>query len=374
MEFRLIIKKINNNLTPEEEIVFSKWYQESEHHKRYFENVKTNYNADSLNINLEGEWKRLQKSIKPKSSKNIYWKFAVAASVACFFAVSIYFNSKNKPSLIEPVIVDNQILTGTDKAVLTLGDGSFVELEKGKLYETEYVKSDGEELVYSSGTEGGNLEYNYLTIPRGGQFTLSLSDGTQVWLNSDSQLKFPVAFLNNQDREVELVYGEAYFEVTPSSQNNGSKFVVSNTNQKIEVLGTGFNVKAYKDETFIYTTLVHGKVQVAYEEYNQILMPGQQSTINLVKENLAIADVDIEPEISWKEGIFSFDGKSLKDIMKVLSRWYDFDIVFENKKIMDEQFVGVLGRDQTIVDVLKSIKNYGLITNFKIEGKLITIE
>ena len=154
------------------------------------------------------------------------------------------------------------ITTGSDKAVLTLEDGSNIELEKGKAFKTNVVNSNGEKLVYNK-TNQTKITYNYLTIPRGGQYFVKLSDGTEVWLNSESQLKFPVAFIKGQTREVTLVYGEAYFAVSPSTNHNGATFKVMNQGQEVEVLGTEFNIKAYKDEINIYTTLVEGKVTVS---------------------------------------------------------------------------------------------------------------
>ena len=145
---------------------------------------------------------------------------------------------------------------------MTLADGSKIALEKGTPVQTQNANSNGEELIYESSKNTSRLVYNYLTIPRGGQFVIKLSDGTKVWLNSASQLKFPVAFIEGESREVELVYGEAYFEVSPSTAHKGAHFQVYNKKQKVEVVGTEFNIKAYKDESNIYTTLVNGKVNV----------------------------------------------------------------------------------------------------------------
>ena len=205
-------------------------------------------------------------------------------------------------------------------------------------------------------------------------FFVQLSDGTKVWLNSDSQLKYPINFISGETRQVELVYGEAYFDVSPRIEHKGADFKVYQNKQEIQVLGTEFNIKAYKDETNIYTTLVEGKVAVSFEEYTQDLVPNQQSIVNLNNSKLIVATVNIYNEISWKEGIFSFEEKSLKEIMKVLSRWYDMDVVFKNKMIEDEEFIGVLGKDQNIEDILSSIKNFGIIKDFKIKYKEVILE
>src|SRR5690606_33390781 len=146
----------------------------------------------------------------------------------------------------------------------------------------------------------------YLTIPRGGQFNVVLSDGTEVWLNSDTQLKYPVNFVEGQDREVELVFGEAYFDVSPSTEHGGSKFKVMNNAQEVEVLGTEFNIKAYRDDINVYTTLVEGKVVVGNGDLKQYLTPNQLSHLNLENNSIKVRVVDVNVETSWKKGIFTF--------------------------------------------------------------------
>lgn len=217
------------------------------------------------------------------------------------------------------------------------------------------------------------IVYNYLTIPRGGQFQLKLSDGTEVWLNSETQLKYPVTFIEGETRQVELVYGEAYFEVSPSTNHNGAKFKVRTLMQEVEVLGTEFNIKAYKEETNIYTTLVEGKVVIVNGFDNQYLIPNQQSNLNLKNNTITIRSVDAYSETSWKKGLFSFKSTPLKEIMKVLSRWYDVNVVFSNPEIENIKFNGVLSKNQTIKEILTTIKNTHFIKDYDITDKKITI-
>ena len=171
-----------------------------------------------------------------------------------------------------------------------------------------------------------------------------------------------------------MVYGEAYFDVSPSSEHQGSKFKVLNKSQEIEVLGTEFNVKAYQDETNIYTTLVEGVVSVSSDNESQILTPGQQTNLDVSNKNLTVSKVNVYSEISWKEGIFSFRGKSLKNIMVVLSRWYDMDVSFENKDLEQIKFKGVLSKDQSIEEILLAIKATGIIKNYEINNKEILLK
>ena len=163
--------------------------------------------------------------------------------------------------------------------------------------------------------------------------------------------------MDGETRKVELVYGEAYFNVSPSTEHKGAKFRVINNAQDVEVLGTQFNIKAYKDESNIYTTLVEGKVEINASGVKQILVPNQQSNVNIVNSEISVYIVDVGNEISWIKGIFSFKGKPLKDIMKVLSRWYNVDIVFENKDLESIKFKGALDKDWTIEEILSIMKS-----------------
>src|SRR5690606_24930608 len=189
--------------------------------------------------------------------------YAAAAVVTGLLMTGYFLKDSVFTRTIEtkPRIVNKNIDTGSDKATLTLEDGSHIVLGKGTSYNTQNARSNGEKIVYGAAeSDIAKVVYNFLTVPRGGQFHVVLSDGTEVWLNSESQLKYPVNFKKGQTRQVELVYGEGYFVVSPSSDHGGTKFVVFNQFQEIEVLGTEFNIKAYKEEENIYTTLVEGKV------------------------------------------------------------------------------------------------------------------
>ncbi|TGV00561.1 FecR family protein [Flavivirga rizhaonensis] len=305
------------------------------------------------------------------------FKYGVAASLILFIAFNFFF--KDNQLLVDPinksVIVNNDIKIGTDKAILTLEDGTGVILEKGENYIADNLSSNGEALIYNTAREKKTeIAYNYLTIPRGGQYQVKLSDGTIVWLNSESQIKYPVSFPKGEARQVELLYGEAYFDVSPSTNHNGAKFKILTGIQEVEVLGTEFNIKAYKDEKTIYTTLVEGKVAIKNGELNNILSPNQQSILNTKNNDLVIAKVDTFSEIAWKRGVFSFKNKSLKDIMKVLSRWYDVDVVFIDKTLEDVQFKGVLSKNQNIEEILILIKNTNFINAYEINNNTIILK
>lgn len=305
--------------------------------------------------------------------KKPFFKYAIAASVVLFVTFATVFNQQKEKAVV--VSVPNKIETGTDKAMLTLEDGSTVVLEKGKVYNNKNVNSTGKELLYNkSNSSSKKVAYNYLTIPRGGQYAITLSDGTKVWLNSETKLKFPVHFVEGKTREVELVYGEAYFDVSPSTAHKGAGFTVSQKAQEIHVIGTEFNIKAYKDDSSISTTLVEGKVEMQFANVKQNLTPNQRANFDLKTNKVKIAKVDVYSEICWKDGVFSFEDKQLDEIMKVLSRWYDIQVVFENESIKKEQFNGVLIKDRNIDEILRSIKNSGIIKKYEFKNKTLILK
>lgn len=368
----------------------SKWIENPPNREEFDEYIKINYAIDFniKNFGTEDSKKQLLEFIE--GEKKVYKlgrtlsvvKYAAAVLLFLglgYFYKSDFFVNKSARVGIEEIVSEinnDKIEVGSDKATLTLADGSDIVLENGKVIQTRNVESNGEKLIYKPRKNPKTaISYNYLTIPRGGQFQLKLSDGTLVWLNSESRLKYPVAFNDGETRKVELVYGEAYFEVSPSTQHNGATFKVLSRSQEIEVLGTEFNVKAYKDESNIYTTLINGKVVITTATAKKILAPNQQANMNLKNNHITINPVaDVKSEISWKKGLFSFKGKPLKEIAKVLERWYDVEIVFSRPALENINFNGVLSKNETIEEILKSILTTNSIKAYDIENKRITIQ
>lgn len=337
-------------------------------------------NLELLNkIDKEAGWKQIENKIsrhekvKPKNRLNILSYYKVAAVVVLLISLAyITFKSPPNTKLLEVEQVN--IPAGTDKAILTLEDGFDVVLEKGKQYKNGNLNSNGERLEYSKANDNSKTVYNYLTIPRGGQYQIILSDCTIVWLNADTKIKYPVSFVEGKPRYVELVYGEAYFKVSPSTKNQGAVFKVVTKMQEVEVLGTEFNIKAYNDEEHIYTTLVEGQVNIVVDEKKLQLRSGEQSILKIDTKDITIQKVYIDYDIAWVRGYFNFKDKPLKDIMKVLSRWYDVDISFETSDIEDVKFSGLLNRKQNIQDILSGIKNTKFINAYEIKNKTIIIK
>ncbi|WP_170863118.1 FecR family protein [Pseudozobellia thermophila] len=330
-------------------------------------------------IDRKADWEKIQSNLALPQKTN-YWPYAAAAAIVLGICTTIFVSKGgfSATDMADPIIVNNQIVPGDDKAILTLETGEEVNLDKDVPYTAENVQSDGENIVYNEASDPEStvkeIAYNFLTVPRGGQFQLTLSDGTHVWLNSDSKLKYPVRFKVGEPRVVELLYGEAYFDVSPSTMHKGAKFEVINRAQSVEVLGTEFNIKAYKDEVTVYTTLVEGQVKVRTQELVQDLVPNQQSQLNTANRTIDVSQVDVYNEIAWKEGIFSFDDKSLKDIMTVLSRWYDIDVAFEEKNLESERFVGVLKKNYSIETILSIFQKANIINAFEINNKSVIIK
>ena len=316
--------------------------------------------------------------IEKRNKLERYKKIAFAASIILLVGISLF----NQFYFNEIKIINDPIVIGTDKAVLTLENGDQVILEKGQKFQNKTVNSDGKELSYSiknrssSNFKNEKIASNFLTIPRGGQFSLNLEDGTKVLLNSDSKIKYPVKFIKGKKRQVELLYGEAFFDVSSSQNNNGSEFIVSTKTQKINVLGTKFNIKAYSEDDIITTTLVEGKVKVENGENQILLFPNQQSKVDSNSTVINVSDVDVSQQISWINGLFSFNDTSLEDIMHTLSRWYDLEFIFKSANQKGFIFSGILERTKSIEDILFIIEKTSSSNeiNFEINNKTIIID
>ena len=361
-------------------IFWEKWIVDNPQKKEAIELAKNlisqltfkEYNTTAEDFNEV--WKNIKQThtdgASPILSTKNKWFIVAAASLAILISTSLFYyknqynSNNNNVQVASPLIINNNIVVGTDKAILTLANGSDIALVKGVAFNTVHASSNGEEIVYNGKKSGKEIAYNYLTTPRGGQFLVKLSDGTQIWLNSESRLKYPVKFLQGVIRQVELVYGEAYFDVSPSIEHNGTKFKVINQAQEVEVLGTEFNIKAYKDDSNLYTTLIEGKVAVNILNREELLVPNQQLVLDLKNNNTIVSIVDVYRETSWKKGVFSFKNKTLKEIMKVLSRWYEIEVIFENNSLENISFNGTLKKKLSIVDIMETISN---VNNMKYE-------
>ncbi|GAA3594075.1 FecR family protein [Flavivirga amylovorans] len=372
----IIVKFLNKEASQDELMTLDLWLRNKKNQVLFNEFVKTEYLISSSmdEFDIEKAKQSVKKKLKTNARKRWIVHFSkYAAAIIIAALISIPFFTKKPTSKVvkdEIVVLEDIIKTGSNKAILTLNNGKEIELKKEETYISGYIKSDGENLIYNNTDDNTEIAYNYLTIPRGGQYSVILSDGTKIWLNSDSKLKYPANFIEGETRIVELVYGEAYLEVSPSSKHDGSKFIVHSKSQAVEVLGTKFNIKVYLEEDTIYTSLAEGSIAVAYENSTKILSPNYQSIININTKNFEVKSVNISEVIAWKNGVFSFKNMPLKDMMTVLNRWYNTSVIFKNPETEKIEFNGVLGKDQDIEDILSIITNSNTI-QYDIENTTI---
>jgi ferric-dicitrate binding protein FerR (iron transport regulator) len=331
----------------------------------------------------EGELqKRMLNNIKGKQKskgKIIIGKFSLVAAASVIAAICFItlYSPVQKNVSVTTGTINNEIKKSTDvvpggnKAILILGDGSSVVLDavsNGTIATEKNIQirklKDGQ-IDYSLSGKQDAVTYNTLSIPRGGQYSITLSDGTKVWLNSSSSLRFPTSFTTSQ-REVELT-GEGYFEV---AKNPSKPFKVHVNEMEVQVLGTHFNIMAYQDEAMTKTTLLEGSVRINKNTATALLKPGQQIKIRRGENTGSIEEANIEEAIAWKNGMFYFNGATIEVIMRQLQRWYDIDVVYEGA--VSEHFNGAISKNVGIAKVFKMLELTGAV-HFRIQGKKIHV-
>jgi ferric-dicitrate binding protein FerR (iron transport regulator) len=311
----------------------------------------------------------------PKKKRPYRWFGYMAAAailLVCGVGVALWHNpadpqvilTKNGP-------YKNDIAPGGNKAMLTLADGSVIALDDhgNKVISTgAFVsKTEDGQLMYQQKPEVAQIidEYNTLTTPRAGQYKLILADGSKVWLNAASSLKYPTAF-NGDYRKVVLT-GEAYFEI---AANKEKPFIVETGEAEVKVLGTHFNIMSYQDERYSETTLLEGSIQFSRGSRQILLKPGQQVQYQSGIGHEKLIRPDLEGAMAWRNGVFVFDNTNIEDIMRSVKRWYDVDVVYKGAKPV-LSFTGVIPRTGNISKVLKILESAGDI-GFEIDGKTVT--
>lgn len=368
IDYSIIWKKFHGTLTEREEKQLESWLAESDQNRVFYEKAIRYLHTGSSSGPIDPEvskqaWKNFQhlaldKTHQQKSQLWLYIASTAAVVLVCFGLYFIAGSSLSSPSPSENL--ESLVQPGQDKAVLILEDGSSYDLSNGTNISMQVgganISSNGNSISYQGDQNTTQkIQINTLMIPRGGQFSLTLSDGTKVWLNSETVLKFPTSF-ESEFRTVELI-GEAYFQV---SKNENQPFQVLSEGQVIEVLGTEFNVFSYPSEQQVETTLVEGSVKVFLQNApssNQILEPNQQSI--WLKDSQKIQSIpvqDLEQYISWKDGWFYFRDKTLGAIMGELSRWYDVSVEFENASLKEVSFTGKIRRYENLEDILNLLE------------------
>ena len=354
------------------------WLKEKDHVELLDEiaAIRQKLSGQSYGENGEEEFLYLEKSIYDRKSRRMTLRWSIAASIILLVGLFVGRTINGVRDIHEEQELAKSVMQpGTSKAILMMADGKEVVLEQGQnlnilLNERVRVATSSQGIVYEEYGKGMvTEEYNKLTTPVGGEYSLVLSDGTKVFLNADSELKYPVEFSDGK-RIVDLK-GEAYFEVHKDSLR---PFIVRMNGAEVTVLGSSFNVNTYGDDGQIYTTLVNGSVRVSSVKNGQaeVLKPGMQSVMDVQSGQLTVREVDVEPYVAWREGRFVFRAMTLDLIMRQLQRWYDFEVFYQNPELKDYEFRGVIKRDMDLDKVLSVIK---VTTNvdFEVKGKVITI-
>lgn len=299
------------------------------------------------------------------------YRYAAAAAIILGISTSGYFLIRKAPVQHFVQTQSHDIAPGGNKAILTLGNGKKVDLttaKNGTLALQGLVainKTQNGQVTYSSADkQNGEIAYNTITTPRGGQYHLVLADGTNVWLNAASSLKYPVAFRGN-NRKVELT-GEGYFEV---AKDRAHPFIVKTTQQEVKVLGTHFNINAYNDEPSVKTTLLEGSVKVTATMGVKTIAPGQQAVLS--NTGITAVEANTEEAVAWKNGDFDFNSEKIESIMKKLSRWYNIGVTYQGN-VQSKSFTGKISRFKNISQVLKMLSETNSV-HFKIKERRVIV-
>lgn len=378
----LIAKYLSGTLNPDEEQHLNKWRASSTHNEKLFkkmcdsENFRNHY-IESMQFDKAEGWELLDKKMRLFRRKKLIFsisRYAAVLLVPVVFSVILLNTWKNKDTVagqLKNQIV--QIVPGEKRAILTLDSGEVIDLKNTG--ETTMQEKDGTAIILDSTklnyqladtrTKSSEIIYNKVEVPHGGEYSLVLSDGSKVYLNSLTTLRFPVRF-QGDTREIELE-GEAYFDITPDSK----PFIVKYNNVAVEVLGTTFNVSAYPHEDS-HTTLVHGSVKVSMGTGAMaILKPSEQAKIKPGSNDLDIREVDTSLYTSWVDGKIYFKDERLEDIMNYLSRWYDMSVFYSEPSVKNLRFGCNINRYKDITPFLELLEQTEKV-KISINGKTIT--
>lgn len=371
----LILKEKIDELSKSEKEELTSWLQTSPKNKKIYARLQeksfsediARYQQISTTRGLDNYRRRYVQTNKRLLGK---WYWAAAVAVFIIGIATLFFYQEEHPT-----VAKTTISPGSSKAMLILNNGEIISLsEKNKteIVATEElsIRNEGSRLRYTASENTKNEQannYNELIVPKGGEFTLTLSDGTKVWLNSQSKIRYPVIF-NDITREVYLE-GEAYFEVAKDPQH---PFHVNARNGvNIEVLGTSFNVRSYTDENAIETVLEEGSVRMSQGKDAVILSPGNKA-VYLPNEPIQLTTVNTELYTAWRHGQYIFMEESVENILKQLSRWYDIEVFYSNEAAKSVVFSGDVRKYDDINTLLEAMEIAGGI-HFRINGKTLIV-
>ncbi|PWV56408.1 FecR family protein [Chitinophaga sp. S165] len=384
----LIVKYLDNSLNEAEEAELTTWINAEEHHRdlftemtdpqRLISQVQQFYAYDSDRISHKIGQRIPEFNAVPVRMRPVYlrkWGWAAAIAVL-LMGGSYYWTShlRNDHSGIASVQVN--IEPGRQGAILTLADGREVVLDSlrngivASQSGASIVLSEGQLVYDPTAARNMDVQYNKMTTPAGRQFQVTLPDGSNVWLNAASSIRFPTSFAGNE-RRVEVT-GEVYFDVVKNA--NQPFIVVVKDKIDIEVLGTSFNVNAYENERSIRATLINGSIRVGVPSTDLkkavTLQHNQQAKV--IDKLITVTDnQDPEKVLAWKNGLFNFDGANLEEVMRELERWYDIEVVYENGIPDSDKFIGEMTRQIALTDLLDILKRFQV--DFRVEGRKLIV-
>lgn len=384
LQAAFILKYLRNELADHEKAQLDIWLAENEKNKVLFEQLTNDQIIQQElkffeTLSVDTAWQKIkahtneQKKVINMNRRRRWW-YAAAAAVLLIGTFSIYqFSGKRstRTEIAKQKPEKTDIAPGGNKAILTLADGTSIILDtasNGNLTNqgnVKVIKVDGQ-ITYNPSGKAADIMYNTISTPKGGQYQLILADGSKVWLNAASSLRFPTTFPGNE-RKVEMT-GEGYFEIV----HNAAKPFKVNVAGKgdIEVLGTHFNISSYSDEKDIKTTLLEGKVRMTAAGNSQTLAPGQQAQLKANGTITVVNNVNTEEVIAWKNGLFKLNSADIPTIMRQIARWYDLEIVYQGK-IPEGHISGTVPMNMSLSKVLDALQLSGI--NFTLEGKKMII-
>ena len=377
---RIIQKSLKGKLSESEERQLSGWRKVSDENERAFQRM---ISEDFYTIGMEklemydsrvAYGRFLQKKYQQRRKRRFLINMARVAAVALPFVIALVLYvglNREEEQMVRPSLASN-ILPGTSKAVLTLANGQMIPLGKEATDSTiitdgTQISASGSGVTYASGVESESVVYNKLEIPRGGEFCLTLSDGTRVWLNSETSIQYPVAF-GAKERRV-FVQGEAYFEVAKDAKK---PFTVQFMSSSVTVLGTSFNIRAYPEEKRSQTTLAEGSVRIYSPGSSMLLKPGEQAEVSALSGEMVKQEVEVKNFTSWKDGRSVFEQQPLEDIMRTLERWYDIRVIFKDEGAKRISLSGNMKRYGDFSQVMKMLQMTGDV-RFELHGNDVYI-
>lgn len=361
------------NLTEEQQTELEAWIVEAEENRKLFEQVCSEGNFGDLRrmaarYDKPKAWQKVEQTVRPEKKIAVRRQWLAWAAVLVLPICIGYFLLQEAKPKDDLVVLNHaaEVRPGGAKAILTLADGAVVDLEEVKAFQMQekdgtQIEKDSVVLSYRNNTRTASAAeevYNKVETPRGGEYSLVLSDGTVVYLNAMSELRFPVNFVGKK-REVELS-GEAYFEVEKDADR---PFIVKTGDLEIKVLGTEFNVCAYPEKKAVKTTLVEGSVELRAEglERPVVLKPDQQARFSKKSGKIDVKKVDVSSYIAWKNGMFDIRDWKLEDIMDYLMRWYDINVFYQHESLKKMRFGCYINRYSDIRPVLELLEKTGKI-------------